>query len=46
VHNHHSGNNDTLEADITITKKIVEADKLFDIAVLVCTKCIGKNWCF
>jgi DNA repair protein RadC len=34
VHNHPSGNINPSEADITITKKIVEAGKLFDIAVL------------
>jgi DNA repair protein RadC len=33
-HNHPSGNLQPSEADITITKKIVEAGKLFDIAVL------------
>ena len=34
VHNHPSGNINPSDADITITKKIVEAGKLFDIAVL------------
>jgi DNA repair protein RadC len=34
VHNHPSGNINPSEADISITKKIVEAGKLFDILVL------------
>jgi len=34
IHNHPSGNINPSEADITITKKILEAGKLFDIAVL------------
>ena len=34
IHNHPSGNINPSDADITITKKIVEAGKLFDMAVL------------
>ena len=34
IHNHPSGNINPSEADVAITKKIVEAGKLFDIAVL------------
>jgi DNA repair protein RadC len=34
VYNHPSGNATPSVVDITITKKIVEAGKLFDIAVL------------
>ena len=34
IHNHPSGNIQPSEADITITKKITEAGKLFDIVVL------------
>jgi len=34
IHNHPSGNLNPSEADITITKKIVEAGKLFDILIL------------
>jgi len=34
IHNHPSGNNNPSDQDISITKKIVEAGKLFDIAIL------------
>jgi len=34
IHNHPSGNIHPSDADITITKKIVDAGKLFDIAIL------------
>jgi DNA repair protein RadC len=34
VHNHPSGNINPSEVDIAITKKIVDAGKLFDMAVL------------
>ena len=34
VHNHPSGNTIPSENDISITKKIIEAGKLFDIAIL------------
>jgi DNA repair protein RadC len=34
IHNHPSGNINPSDQDISITKKIVEAGKLFDIAVL------------